>query len=890
MNDVHWEPLAEIYLPHHFSHLKTKKIFCLCSRVFIRNYNENLNNTLERDEYNEIDDQFSENDLQDYEKPIHFPENKSRKLLASAVDEEVDANSCYYSASASHTDNYCSTDEHDPLIHQTAQHSSDSGADISENPFTHPSRKYSSSDYLHSGRNNSLPDAFGGDELNEAWEKYWSDNGERLIWSSWIDKYSDFIKSDYLKLNIDSSDPTPQNSLKSFNADQGSCSHSDMTIKNPDTEIIVSLCSPAANCPSEDGWNILSPGSVDNTWDDQLTSVNDFDSVLSPRCDSVTSSLPLTIGTTDSMTNVTHMTISSYDFASSRVSSESSESSPDVESASDMFTLQQNLIDENKLLLMGDEDTMDTDQHWQILWQQHFQEQYAHQYQHFMRANVMIGCELSTSLQLEKVSGDRDMNVVTEMSKRRLTRKKKNSSQKQMNDCLPKLVASLNLELNDKEDSHKQETNNDFCNIDKDLLISLGLPTEFKSTKAMNRQDSNINSLTMKPILKRSHDSSESDDMQTDRVKAAFSLMGYSYEDNDDGIEKSTAGHVIYRKKHIRLHNRILKMKHHKSKHTYFDNDGNEINEPNQTNTDTTLLMHSSSDDESIAEKPTRHSSTISSPPTIPFTEDIATVSTTQATSDGSAATPMEPTSIDESADIDAKTLARDANRKEKKKRRKNKILSAGVPSEIANDKQLQKYWHKRFSLFSLYDSGIKLDKESWFSVTPEKVAVHTAKRCKCDIIIDAFCGAGGNSIQFAMTCEKVIAIDIDPKKIEMAKHNAAIYGVADRIEFIVGDFLTLVDSLKADVIFLSPPWGGPQYLKNDVYDVETSLAPTSASNLIEMSRKITSNIVIYLPRNSNTHQLAMLAGPEGSVEIEQSFLDRKLIAITAYYGTLVNK
>lgn len=47
-----------------------------------------------------------------------------------------------------------------------------------------------------------------------------------------------------------------------------------------------------------------------------------------------------------------------------------------------------------------------------------------------------------------------------------------------------------------------------------------------------------------------------------------------------------------------------------------------------------------------------------------------------------------------------------------------------------------------------------------------------------------------------------------------MAKHNAAIYGVADRIEFIVGDFLTLADSLKADVIFLSPPWGGPQYLK----------------------------------------------------------------------------
>lgn len=59
-----------------------------------------------------------------------------------------------------------------------------------------------------------------------------------------------------------------------------------------------------------------------------------------------------------------------------------------------------------------------------------------------------------------------------------------------------------------------------------------------------------------------------------------------------------------------------------------------------------------------------------------------------------------------------------------------------------------------------------------------------------------------------------VIAIDIDPKKIEMAKHNAAVYNVADRIEFIVGDFLQLYPRLQADVVFLSPPWGGPEYTK----------------------------------------------------------------------------
>lgn len=35
--------------------------------------------------------------------------------------------------------------------------------------------------------------------------------------------------------------------------------------------------------------------------------------------------------------------------------------------------------------------------------------------------------------------------------------------------------------------------------------------------------------------------------------------------------------------------------------------------------------------------------------------------------------------------------------------------------------------------------------------MTPEGIAKHIAKRCKCDIVIDAFCGAGGNAIQFAL-------------------------------------------------------------------------------------------------------------------------------------------
>ena len=94
-----------------------------------------------------------------------------------------------------------------------------------------------------------------------------------------------------------------------------------------------------------------------------------------------------------------------------------------------------------------------------------------------------------------------------------------------------------------------------------------------------------------------------------------------------------------------------------------------------------------------------------------------------------------------------------------------------------------------------------------------------------------------------------VIAIDIDPVKIACAMKNAEIYGVADRIEFIVGDYFHIMPHLKVsfllchgyhlgevdqnnhfllqsvDVVFLSPPWGGPAYNTAKVFDLKTMIA-----------------------------------------------------------------
>uniref|UniRef100_A0A4X1SY52 Trimethylguanosine synthase n=2 Tax=Sus scrofa TaxID=9823 RepID=A0A4X1SY52_PIG len=228
-----------------------------------------------------------------------------------------------------------------------------------------------------------------------------------------------------------------------------------------------------------------------------------------------------------------------------------------------------------------------------------------------------------------------------------------------------------------------------------------------------------------------------------------------------------------------------------------------------------------------------------------------------------------------------------------KKKRKKNKNKGVCLPPEIAAVPELAKYWAQRYRLFSRFDDGIKLDREGWFSVTPEKIAEHIAGRVsqsfQCDIVVDAFCGVGGNTIQFALTGKRVIAIDIDPVKIDLARNNAEVYGVADKIEFIQGDFLQLAPRLKADVVFLSPPWGGPDYATAETFDIRTMMAP-DGFEIFRLSQMITNNIVYFLPRNADVDQVASLAGPGGQVEIEQNFLNNKLKTITAYFGDLIRR
>ncbi|KAI1790228.1 S-adenosyl-L-methionine-dependent methyltransferase [Ganoderma leucocontextum] len=242
----------------------------------------------------------------------------------------------------------------------------------------------------------------------------------------------------------------------------------------------------------------------------------------------------------------------------------------------------------------------------------------------------------------------------------------------------------------------------------------------------------------------------------------------------------------------------------------------------------------------------------------------------------------------------------------------------------------LQKYFSQRERYFSLYSSGCLLDEEGWYSVTPEGIADQIAERCRCNVILDAFCGVGGNAIAFAKTCERVIALDVSPVRLALARHNAALYGVEDRIEFILADFFSFARTLKQhpgrkiDVVFLSPPWGGPSYLSRSPPESQSSKTASSSSSsaakaventpedtyadyslssvrpvhgaeLFKIARGITNNVAYFLPRNTSLEELSCLLTPEGAsttasdrVEVEEEWMGSKLKALTCYFGGLV--
>ena len=55
----------------------------------------------------------------------------------------------------------------------------------------------------------------------------------------------------------------------------------------------------------------------------------------------------------------------------------------------------------------------------------------------------------------------------------------------------------------------------------------------------------------------------------------------------------------------------------------------------------------------------------------------------------------------------------------------------------------------------------------------------------------------------------------------------------------------------SAEVVFLSPPWGGPEYINKDVFDLKRGI-PLDGFEVFNAALEVTENIAYFMPRNTN--------------------------------------
>jgi trimethylguanosine synthase len=220
---------------------------------------------------------------------------------------------------------------------------------------------------------------------------------------------------------------------------------------------------------------------------------------------------------------------------------------------------------------------------------------------------------------------------------------------------------------------------------------------------------------------------------------------------------------------------------------------------------------------------------------------------------------------------------------------------------DARDGRQLEHYWQQRYLFFSRMDQGCLIDSEGWYSVTPECIAEHIAQRCPPNArVLDGFVGVGGNAIAFARRGCRVTAVDVDADRLDIARHNAGVYGVQDRIDFYGGDFFQFLQQPPSqassfDVIFLSPPWGGPQYKQQDVYrlrDMTVNEERASGRQIVKAALRHAPNVILYAPRNTALTDLCIHKKSRGNslvshFQVEQVYVDGRFKALCVYYGEL---
>jgi hypothetical protein len=156
---------------------------------------------------------------------------------------------------------------------------------------------------------------------------------------------------------------------------------------------------------------------------------------------------------------------------------------------------------------------------------------------------------------------------------------------------------------------------------------------------------------------------------------------------------------------------------------------------------------------------------------------------------------------------------------------------------------------------FPSNNDKILIDDVGKYSITkPDKthiiidIIIKTMQTDKL-VITDGTACIGGDTLAFSEKFTSVNSVELDKTRYEYLKHNMDIFG-RKNISFFNDSYLNIYSSLKQDVIYLDPPWGGPEY-KDKKY-VTLKLGDMKLEDLCRniINEKLCKLIILKLPFN----------------------------------------
>jgi hypothetical protein len=163
----------------------------------------------------------------------------------------------------------------------------------------------------------------------------------------------------------------------------------------------------------------------------------------------------------------------------------------------------------------------------------------------------------------------------------------------------------------------------------------------------------------------------------------------------------------------------------------------------------------------------------------------------------------------------------------------------------------------------------LQTTEEGLYSITRKRdgerilsIIKYNVKDLSNKTITDGTACMGGDTIQFAMSFHHVHSIEINSANFDCLVTNIGVYDL-NNITLHKGDCTTLFN-WNTDVLYLDPPWGGPEYkTKTDLDLMLGSKRIDVWLDEILIRKNRPSYIILKLPHNYNFKRLNFLVNIE---------------------------